>query len=85
MLLLSEGSSPSVFTPLLLFVKTQRKRTKIWLSGMEKTSRLKSHSSHELKELFQPELLSLFSFCAEVPPNQVISGKSATMAFLASL
>lgn len=53
----SEGSSPSVFTPLLLFVKTQRKTTKFWLSEMEKTSCLTSHSSWELKELFQPELL----------------------------
>lgn len=81
----SEGSSHSVFTPLLLFVKTQRNRTKIWPSKMEKTSHLTSHSSCELKELFQSELLSLFSFSVEVLPNWVILGKSATLAFLASL
>lgn len=77
----SEGSSPSGFTPLLMFVKIQRNRTKIWPSGMKKTSHLTSYSSCELKELFQPELLSFFfffPFLAEVLPNQVISGKSAT-------
>lgn len=82
----SEGSSPSGFTPLLMFVKTQRNRTKIWLSEMEKISHLTSYSSScELKELFQPELLFFFPFLAEVLPNQVISGKSATLPFLASL
>lgn len=32
----SEGSSSSVSTPLLLFVKTQRNRIKTWLSKWRK-------------------------------------------------
>lgn len=49
--------------------KTQTNRTKIWLTEKEKTSRLTSRSSCELKQLFQPELLSRLSFLAVVPPN----------------
>lgn len=58
--------------------KNPEKQNKNPVQWNEKTSLLTSHSSSELKELFQPELLSLFSFFVEVPPNRVISGKSAT-------